>query len=106
MSTYAEVQGKRAFDWNRFLERAILGRLSHEEYACAVLLASSWVTCACGNQCSKIPRFREGTPIDNELRNLGHYFYSAVDNKDWPHAKTILEQIERRSDELLGEAIA
>lgn len=104
--TYAETKNEAPFDWNEFLERAIKGGISKSEYLKAVELSESWVTCACGNQCSAIPRFSGGCPVDMRLERLGIEFHDSVLLKLWEKAKEILERIEERSAQLIKEIYA
>lgn len=101
--TYAESQNEAPFDWNEFLERAIKGDISHSEHLKAIKLANSWVTCACGNQCSSVPRFEGGRPFDMRLGLMGIEFMTSVEFGYWRNAKEILERIEERSVELIRE---
>lgn len=76
MKTYAESQGKRAFNWNKFLDKK---KFSSKELYAAKLRAKSWVTCACGNQCSILDRDEnDGEPRDIELAALGREFYQKI----------------------------
>lgn len=105
------------FDWNEFLHKQVF---SAKEIQKAFLLSERQTTCACGNQCSKIPRNDEtGSPKDLKLRNLENEFYCAIGamqdaivnkkgviytnllNKNRIKAIEILKKIEVRSDELL-----
>ncbi len=114
--TYSEFQGIPAFDWNRELDRLIDGgELSRQEYLELIDKAGSWVTCACGNQCSIIPRAKQngdggryrGAPLDETLYLLGCDFLNeAVGEKDWMFAKDILVRIEHRSAQLIREELA
>lgn len=78
--TYAETRGKKPFDWNRFLAKK---KFTDDELMEADELAGNWVTCACGNQCSIIPRVKghyksAGEPKDYQLYELGLDFSHAV----------------------------
>jgi hypothetical protein len=58
-------------NWNEFLNKT--------EYTEAMLqtaynLASDWVTCACGKQDKRIPRYQDGKPRDIELCLYGIQF--------------------------------
>jgi hypothetical protein len=75
--TYAETKGKRPFDWST----ALSARCDDMEMANVdrmVLLAESWVTCACGSLCDVIPRTADGLPDDEQLRAHGATFYVHV----------------------------
>jgi|SRR6185437_10517233 len=75
MKTYAETQGKAPLDWNAFLAKE---SYTYDQLTDARNRASSWVTCACGNQCDIIPRDLDGAPIDAALDDLGSSFYNAI----------------------------
>jgi hypothetical protein len=105
-ATYAESVGGETFNWLAFLDARINvedageWEISDNE---ASDLAGDWPTCACGNQCSIIPRGILGAPEDHELRSLGNLFFNAVDSRDWAAAKTTFLRIEKRSAELIAE---
>jgi hypothetical protein len=107
--TYAELKGKKSFDWNRFLNRAIRGEVGEKAIKNALERANSWVTCACGNQCSIIPRIKSryfpshGAPKDQFLADLGIDFNDAIESGQWHEAKDILKYIENRSAELIAK---
>ena len=82
MKRYSETKSKAPFDWNKALSKDCKD-MSEKEAKKLSNLAKSWVTCACGNQCSVIPRglsntngdVPKGAPIDDQLRNLGASFH-------------------------------
>lgn len=99
--TYAESQGRQPFDWNQFLSTE---EHTDEEWEEASWLAAEWPTCACGNQCSIIPRdYMTGKPEDMTLYCLGMVFSNAIDGKSVQEAKEILMKIEKRSAELIAK---
>ncbi|PRP68131.1 hypothetical protein [Nonlabens agnitus] len=107
MTTYAETQGKKPFDWNEFLS---MEDITQDEFKDACYLASEWVTCACGNQCHLIPREyinsnykHNGRPIDDDLAQFGLDFYWHLKMKRFDKAKIVLELIEQRSAQLIAE---
>ena len=69
----------------------------------ARLLSSSWVTCACGNQCAIIPRDTNGEPTDEDLSDLGYDFHHRIDDGEYTEALKVLELIEKRSLTLIKE---
>lgn len=100
MKTYAEAKGERLFDWNKFLNRA---RRFDEDWEYARALSNNWVTCACGNQCSIIPRDEDGAPYDKLLGRLGMDFHAAISIRRRKRALEILKKIEVRSAQLIKE---
>jgi len=70
IETYAKSEGEKEFDWNKFLKKE---KFTEEDLDNAESLASDWVTCACGNMCSIIPR-KAGRPLDKKLARLGERF--------------------------------
>lgn len=105
MTTYSQSQGKEIFDWNKFLEK---DNYEFDEIIEAWRKATSWVTCACGNQCDIIPRNKNGAPDDEILFNLGLRF----ENQIWlmknskifkDNAIRTLKMIEKRSQFLINE---
>lgn len=109
MKTYTQINNKKPFDWNKFLDRAIKGKTTEDENIEAENLAQSWVTCACGNQCAIIPRHPcdsiapEGTPMDEQLAELGQEFFFAIEDEDFKSAKHILKRIEKRSAKIIEQ---
>lgn len=100
MKTYSETQGKAPINWWDRIER--LDTAQDEEIRVWIGDASSWITCACGNQCDIIPR-KNGEPVDGYLMNLGMEFYLRIARKEKPIATTVLKQIEQRSTQLINE---
>lgn len=84
----------------------------------ATRLSGHWVTCACGNQCSIIPRDASGEPYDSKLNILGLEFFEHVENaercildKSSPYqslrsATATLNKIEKESTKLVKEIIS
>lgn len=114
MKKYVETEKGEIFDWNNFLKNAIRRKTPMDEDMIQKVydLSEDWVTCACGNQCSIIPRYEEsdcnyyeGSPKDDLLRELGIQFHSDIDDQNWVEAKNTLRAIERRSDELIQDII-
>lgn len=115
LKTYTESKKKKPFDWNKFLNKVKYSRKELDE---AYASSGDWVTCACGTQCSIIPRWEEGTPKDSYLKNFGYTFSSYIyhmsqfkqDNpafgKAKEDAKLILELIENRSKYLIESLYA
>jgi hypothetical protein len=93
------------FDWNKFLKNAIRRKtpLDKKEWDKVESLARDWVTCACGNQCSVIPRDEDNEPLDDTLRSLGIQFHRKIQDCNWKDAKEILKEIEHRSVEIIDE---
>ena len=103
--SYAQLK-KKPFDWNRFLDHAINKKEpTQREWRKAVSLAQSWVTCACGNQCSILPREKDGEPVDQELSQLGLEFAWNIQSKEWTYAYKILQKIEKLSAKLIQKRI-
>lgn len=108
--SYSEWNGQGKFNWNEFLSKEIF---TENELISAVALAKNWVTCACGNQCSVIPRMAGGCPEDYELTQLGYSFHNAIvgirhaiafeqsGELERQNAKEILKAIELRSKYLI-----
>jgi len=99
MATYAEVKGKEPIDWNAVLDNwESYTSTEKSEYRVKSL---KWVTCACGNQCEKIPRSRSilntGRPKDATLQMLGSAFSDALYRNNTYDAKVTLSRIEARS---------
>lgn len=102
MKTFSETKNKKPFDWNAFL---IQKEITDKEWKKAKRLAQSWVTCACGNQCSIIPRDNNYIPKDTKLALLGSSFYKKILNEDVKEAKKILKILETRSIILINQEI-
>lgn len=118
--TYAEVRIRETTNWPEVLQMKVPFRYNHDfnEKLCRLkILAGDWPTCACGNQCSVIPRNEIGEPKDELLFDLGMRFYnhiadayydcedgyykrlSIIDNLE--RAKDVFDEIEARSFELI-----
>lgn len=103
MKKYCETVSGVVFDWNKFLDDAIQNGVKQIDYENACNLSVNWVTCACGQQCSIIPRSLVGMPENRSLMFLGSRFNCLIENKDYLKAKKILQQIEQISIELINE---
>lgn len=68
--------------------------------------SSSWVTCACGNQCVIFERNRHGQPKDYHLSELGQNFYMDIKMEEFDVAEETLIEIEKRSSYLLENVYA
>lgn len=102
--TYAQRCGYEPFNWPAFIDDAEAGHLSHSELSEATQRAAEWPTCACGNQCARIPRGSEnGMPHDFELREEGVTFYNNIKYQRWDAARETLARIEKRSTQILAE---
>jgi hypothetical protein len=101
MKSYTEEVGGKLFDWNIELNRPE----NEIDWVELEVKAGLWVSCACGNQCSVIPRNHNGEPKDNLLRSLGMEFYDSVADCDVEKSKLILANIEIRSAFLINEII-
>jgi hypothetical protein len=112
--TYSEACDHGVFDWNAFLNKPAY---TAEELKDAYDLANNWVTCACGNQCTTIKRWKDGCPEDRVLEALGRNFMRAIDELRDSHAdndrqgiaqslewaKDTLASLEHRAEQLLKE---
>lgn len=109
IKTYAETIGKKPFDWNAFLEKAIAGKVGKIAQDRAEERASKWTTCACGNMCDIIPRktsgFAIGAPLDEDLADHGQVFYTQIKSGNYKAAKVTLRKIERRSAKLIKQRV-
>lgn len=103
MKSYSQVNKKKPFDWNAFLDKAIKGKTTEKENWKATKLAMNWVTCACGNQCDVIDRLDDGCPKDDDLEHLGHTFFHDIEDENWKEAKQTLKEIEKRSAFLINQ---
>lgn len=101
--TYAKQMGKPVIDWRAEIERARNGQIDEEELEVLDACSRDWVTCACGNQCAKIPRDPDGVPLDRVICNLGIKFYDNFVSGNWTIALTVLEEIESRSSAILAQ---
>tara|TARA_R110000737_G_scaffold171943_1_gene197445 strand:+ start:2811 stop:3152 length:342 start_codon:yes stop_codon:yes gene_type:complete len=90
------------WDWYAYLDASeeVKEEYNNEAYD----LSSDWVTCACGQVCSVLPKGEHANaPLDNELGDLGVDFCSEIEIKDWGNAKTTLDKIEKRTIFLLQQ---
>lgn len=84
----------------------------------ATRLSGHWVTCACGNQCSIIPRDASGEPYNDKLNVLGLEFFEHVERAEWrinekssPYhalrsAAATLNKIEKESTKLVKDILS
>lgn len=117
--TYSESKGKEPINWDKRLcdlEKHLKGQIKLSDTTLKEWTSDSlnWVTCACGNTCSIIPRTSGGIPLDGELSSLGTSFYAAVTNitgevgpfynptAELERARHILHRIEERSTVLIN----
>lgn len=100
ITPYTVNSGKPVFDWRKALKKAISRKQKRSPSLTAK--SKSWVTCACGNQCAVIPRDSAGGPRDNRLNRLGVVFYEHVSEGRFENGLKTLEEIEKRSSELLS----
>ena len=115
LKPFSVKSGKEATNW--WAELTILKELKEkgkdnwteeekEKYFELVGLSASWVTCACGNQCSIIPRLGiNGMPKDSALASDGQEFYNNVASLEVDKAVSTLERIEKRSEELIKQIL-
>lgn len=106
------------FNWFLFLDQPVED-ISLYALTKAEMLASNWVTCACGQLCKALPRGTHNStdePKDPELSKLGYKFYNAIEAAKYckktgssdslrlrlDNAKKILIQIEQRTNQLLN----
>lgn len=89
------------FDWYEELYAAILKEPTKAEWKVMEAIASSWVTCACGQLCKDLPCHHNGSPLDDEAHNLGMKFYDYICYKRWKDAIGTLDKIEERTAYLL-----
>ena len=97
MKTYSEENGKPNINWFEELNKPDIDWKNLEERS------GEWVTCACGNQCSIIPRYKSGAPLDEELELLGIDFHEDILSKHREEALETLHAIERRSAEVIKQ---
>lgn len=93
MKSYMEEKTGETFNWYEELKK------ENPDWETLKKKAGDWVTCACGNQCSIIPRNECGCPHDDVLEHLGgsEGFYGAVVDEDAEEAIHLLDMIEQRS---------
>lgn len=100
MLRYAESRNQPLVNWWAIIADG--QRTGRESTLEEHMLSGSYVTCACGQQCDKIPRFaHSGVPKDRVLSNLGLDFCSAIVDSEWSLAQDLLLLIEKRSSLLL-----
>lgn len=68
--------------------------------------SGDWRTCACGQLSVIIPRGETGVPVDSRLQALGMDFCCAVVARQFQRALSLLDSIEKRSQELINEIMA
>lgn len=66
-----------------------------------ITLASQWPTCACGEQDPRIPRGRDGVPMDEALWTLGIQFWASVETSSFDHVEDLLKKIDARAEAFL-----
>ena len=99
MKSYSETYNKKPINWFVELNKS----LTYDEFIDLYELSKSWITCACGNQCSIIPRYDDGQPLDKELSELGVEFTLNIRRGNKVNALNTLAKIEIRSAILIKE---
>jgi hypothetical protein len=103
------------FCWFEFLNQS-KSDFSKEDLKDAYELSRNWITCACGQLCSSLPRQENSnSPIDPILVNLGMEFMGDIDDAYEAYvdheegflsriesAKSVLVKIEKRTIVLLA----
>lgn len=111
---YSTFKGFEEFNWNEFLNKK---KYTITELELAYEEAEGWATCAVGNQCKIIPRDKHGAPLDPRLKQLGVHFMELIEQMEFSRlendltlldsyrlkAKNCLEQIEKRSIQVINE---
>ena len=87
------------WDWYAFLASDEKTKVKHAVRARDK--SGSWVTCACGQLCSSLPRSNVSGPVDSTLNRLGVMFFEDIENECWKLAKHTLDKIEERTSYLL-----
>ncbi len=118
MITFAEVNKEPIFDWNAALSKKNK-HITRDFIYTMMTKSANWTTCACGNQCSIIPRYANGCPIDEKLSELGKNFNNKIHDINSLFkagikkrqsirfsiakfiARRILRKIEKRSQEII-----
>jgi hypothetical protein len=107
----------KEFNWFLFLAQPAED-ISLQALNKAELLASNWVTCACGQLCQALPRGTPNNPSepkDPELSKLGYRFHDEIEAARYckkrneqeslylhlVKAKETIIQIEKRTNQLL-----
>lgn len=115
--SFSEINEIPNFNWNKALNLMIKlrdnfsclgGKEDQEYYRLSRLLeirSQAWVTCACGNACSMIPRYPNGAPIDKILKEYGVQFNILISQGLWRDAKDLLISIENKSNSLIEETL-
>lgn len=112
---------KKPFNWIEALGHP-QNMYDWEKMAIMTSKASNWVTCACGVQCSVLPRNQLGEPRDPKLALYGRLFNDHIQKMNDFHIETdrlsmyfefarvnaiaTLHKIERRSAYLLRKLMA
>ena len=91
------------FNWYTELNKAIKIEPYFIMYKYLFDVAGNWETCACGELCKALPKDILNRPVDKELLEHGNIFSFCIKNRQWNHAKVVLEQIEKRTAQLLKE---
>ena len=79
MKSYAEKHKQVTTNWPKVIEKYITKGLTEEEIRKYRYRASTWPTCAVGNQCHVIKRDEDGKPDDLQLFDLGVSFANIWD---------------------------
>jgi hypothetical protein len=107
MKTFAETKGLPPFNWNECLANPRATVYPEDRFPDALTyvrsLASSWKTCAVGNQDARLLRTGRGVPHDYELFLLGARFSTEVCRHDFEKAQETLARIEARAGQLLAQ---
>lgn len=100
VEAYLKIVGLQDTLWGKRLIRAsVTGDFQPGE----INDAAYWATCACGEQDPRIPRHKNGCPVDDRLASYGCDFYEAVRNRQYMEAAKCLVCIEQISSTILAK---
>ena len=100
--TYCKKEKGYCIDWNQVLSIPE-NKITDDMWEQMRRNSQDWVTCACGNQCSIIPRDEFGAPLDFTLRYHGKDFYTSINQRNIEEAKIHLKRIEEISSKIIQE---
>ena len=78
-------------------------KISEHDYKWTLSKGRHWPTCSCGQLCKKLPLDIDGSPKDQEIRNLGLLLINALREKKYEECYKLYRQIAKKVTAILNK---